>query len=384
MASLMDRDPWSWSISDVTNFFVQRHADEAVAEMQSVSLPPPEILTAKFAEEGITGAVLLTVVDSEYLRRSLKIKAAGPRAAVLHCIRKLQAISSSYQRKSEPTVWAPPGGQPLQLSEEQLARLLELPDPVGLLRELMAAKGLARAQTTDEPMQLDEVPFTSANLIDPEPHARANETLTESKDGKKRRRLDLTAAATNENERDAFKLDDINRFLPSRKIPIDDIFFGDTAVGEECGPMTVDHPLYIHEGFDDKDIDNQNFQYINHNTQAGVADYISSKLQRFMHTQEEVTITRHQKHAVVMYPYRAGVQARRTTAPHYDRRGRILLSGTRSAMVIQQRATARNESYEPMYVATRENEALIESGADDKGYNQEQAAELAGEHYHLL
>jgi hypothetical protein len=37
-----------------------------------------------------------------------------------------------------------------------------------------------------------------------------------------------------------------------------------------------------------------------------------------------------------------------------------------------------------MYVATRENEALIESGADDKGYNQEQAAELAGEHYHLL
>lgn len=398
MASLMDRDPWSWSVSDVTNFFMQRHANKAVvAEMPGVGLPPPEILTANFAEERMTGAVLLTAVDTEYLRRRLKIKSLGPRAAVIHCIEKLRAISPAYKRRNEPTVWTPPGGEPLQLSEEQLARLLELPDPIGPLRELLAAKALVTVQETGEPMQLDEVPSTLPNEIASEPNVRPNETLTESKNGKKRRRLDLTAAVTNENVRDTvdrdvtnkigrdtFELDDLERLLPARKLPVDDIFFGDTAVGEECGQMAIDHPLYIHEGSDDKDIDDQNFQYINPNHQVGAACYIASKLRRFMHTQEEVIITRHQKHAVVMYPYRVGVQAQRTTPPHYDRRGRILFAGTRSAMVVQQRVVAGTESDEPTYAVTRENEALIESGAGDKGYNQEQAAELAGEHDHLL
>jgi SNF2 family DNA or RNA helicase len=398
MASLMDRDPWSWSVSDVTNFFMQRHANKAViAEMPGVSLPPPETWTANFAEERMTGAVLLTAVDTEYLRRRLKIKTLGPRAAVMHCIEKLRAISPAYKRRNEPTVWTPPGGEPLQLSEEQLARLLQLPDPIGPLRELLAAKALVTVQETGEPMQLDEVQSTPANAIAPEPHVRPNETLTESKDGKKRRRLDLTVAVTNENVRDTvdrddtdkvgrdnFELDDFERLLPARKLPVDEVFFGDTAVGEECGQMAIDHPLYIHEGSDDKDIDDQNFQYINPNIQVGAACYIASQLQRFMHTQEEVTTTRHQKHAVVVYPYRVGMQVQRTASPHYDRRGRILFPGTRSAMVVQHRVVAGTESDEPTYAVTRENEALIESGAGDKGYNQEQAAELAGEHDHLL
>jgi SNF2 family DNA or RNA helicase len=246
-------------------------------------------------------------------------------------------------------------------------------------------------------MQLDEVQSTPANETAPEPNVRPNETMTKSKDGKKRRRLDLTATVTSEDARDAFErgdinkvardaftLDDIERLLPARKLSVDRIFFGDTAVGEECGPMAIDHPLYIHEGSDDTDIDDQNFQYVNPNIQMGAAGYVASKLQRFMHAQEEATITRHQKHAVVAYPYREGMQAQRATPPHYDRRGRILFGGTRSAMVIQQREVAGTQSGEPTYVVTRENEALIESGAGDKGYNQEQAAELAGEHDHLL
>ena len=397
MASLMDRDPWWWSITDVTNFFMQRHADQAMVNMPGVSLPPPELLTAKFAEEGITGAVLLLEVDAEYLRRRLKIKTLGARSAVVHCIAKLRAISSTYQRRNEPTVWAPPGGEPLQLNEEHIARLLELSDPIGTLRELLAAKALAIAQETGEPMQLDEVQSTPANETAPEPNVRPNETMTKSKDGKKRRRLDLTATVTNEDARDAFErgdinkvardaftLDDIERLLPARKLSVDRIFFGDTAVGEECGSMTIDHPLYIHEGSDDTDIDDQNFQYVNPNIQVGAAGYVASKLQRFMHAQEEATMTRHQKHAVVAYPYREGVQAQRATPARYDRRGRILFGGTRSAMVIQQHDVAGTQSGEPTYVVTRENEALIESGAGDKGYNQEQAAELAGEHDHLL
>ena len=387
MASLMDRDPWSWSISDVANFFVQRHADKAMADMPGVSLPPPEVLTANFTQEQVTGAVLLCGVDQHIVRRLFKIRALGPRAAVMHCIEKLRAISATYKSRHEQQVWATPTtrqDQPLQLDEEHIARLLELPDPIGALRELLAAKALAAAQETGEPMQLDDVQSTLANNIPPEPNVRPNETLAESKDGKKRRRLNLTAAVAEEVPRDILKLVNTKHPHPDRKLPIDEIFFGDTAVGRECGPMTVDDPLYIHEGSDNKDFDAQTFQYVNPNVQPGLARYVNSALQRFMYTQEEVDITRNQRHAVAMYPYRAGMQAQQNTGPRCDRRGRILFDGTRSAMVIHSRAVAVTEFDEPTYVATRENEALVESGANDKGYNQAQAAELAGEHDHLL
>lgn len=385
MASLMDRDPWSWSISDVTDFFMQHHADKAVAtDMPGISLPPPETLTAKFAQEEITGAVLLSAVDHRFVRRRLKIEALGPCAAVVHCIEKLRAMSPAYKRRNEPTVWAPPGGEPLQLGEEQIARLLELPDPVGLLRELLEAKAHAAPQETGEPMQLDEVQPNPATETDPGPNVRRNEVLTKSKDGKKRRRLDLTTAVTNEVAHDTVEPDDFKRLLPAFKLPIDNIFFGDTAVGKECSPMTIGHPFVVHEDSDNNDIDDKNFQYINTNVQPGVAAYVSSMLQRFMHAQEEVTITRHQKHAVAMYPYRVGMQGQRTTTLHHGRRGRIAFNGTRSAMVIHQRVVACSEPSEPTYIATRENEALVQSGAGDKGYDQAQAAELVGEHDHLL
>jgi SNF2 family DNA or RNA helicase len=386
----MERDPWQWSTSDATNFFMQRHADKAIdAEMQGISLPPPHVLTARFAEERVTGAVMLLGFDPAALRHNFKIESLGQITAVMHCVEKLRAISLKYQRRNESTTWTQVVAKPMQLSAEEISRILDLPDPIGSFRELLAANAPATTEATGEtigePMQLDDAQSTSAKEIEPNPNVRPNEVLSESKDGKKRRRLDLTATLdTSKASPDQFSPDDIGRLLPARKLPIDNLFFGDTAVGKDCGPMMIDHPLYIHEGSDNKDIDGQNFQYINFKIQVGAAGYVSSKLQRFMQAQEEVATTRREKHAVIMYPYRVGMQAQRTTAPYYDRRGRILLTGTRSALVIQQRDVAGTESDGPTYMATRENEALIESHAGDKGYNQEQAAELAGEHDHLL
>jgi SNF2 family DNA or RNA helicase len=399
MASFLERDPWSWSAADVGNFFLQRHVHEVVnAEMPGVSLPRPEDLTAKFDEEQVTGAVLLTAVDHDFLRSSLNIKTLGPRAAVMHCIEKLREFSPGYKRRHESTALVPAFAE---LSEEPVTRLLDLPDPIGYLRELPAAKAFATAQEAGEPMQLDDVPSTPAEEARPEPNVRPNEVLSANKDGKMRRRLDLTVAAPNEvardtlgrgntskPARDSFDLDDIGRLLPARKLPIDDIFFGDAAVGSELGPVIIDHPLFVREDsdYDITEEKNKNFQYINSDIQVGAAGYISSKLQRFMLGREEFATTRHQKDAVVMYPYRKTMQAQRTTAPHYDRRGRILFSGgTRSALVFQQRGVAGTASGKRAYdMATRENEALIESGADNKGYSQELAAGLAGEYDHLL
>jgi transcriptional regulator ATRX len=390
MASLMARDPWSWSISDVIEFFMQRHADQAInADMPGISLPPPNLMTAKITEQQVTGAVLLIGINPHSIRHNLEIKALGHVTAVMYCIEKLRATSPGYQRRHESTALAPVVAE---LSEEPaIARLLDLPDPIGRLQELLAAKALATAQEAGERMELDDVQHTPTEEARPQPNARPNEVLSASEDGRMRRRLDLTVAAPSEVARDTLGRDNISKptrdtLLPARKLPIDDVFFGDTAVGMECGPLTIDHPLFVPEDsvFNDTEEHKKPFQYVNSDIEFGAARFISSKLRRFMLGREELTITRRQKDAVVMYPYRKTMQAQGATATHYDRRGTISFSGgTRSALLFQQRDVAK--SGKPAYdVATRENGALIESGADDKGYSQELAAGLAGEYDHLL
>lgn len=405
MAPLMDRDPWDWSIQDVTAFFIHRHARQAMDEMPGVNLPVAGELTTKLSYEGVTGAVLLLAVDAEFLRRRCKITSLGPRAAVLHCINKLQAISPKYQSRNKPTVWtaAIPQDEPLYLDEDKVAELIvKLLVPGGRLLQLLASQAGLSPQPTDaqvatgDPMQLDEAQPTSTTTptvdtvepTNPVDSARPNETLVESKDGKKRRRLDLSTTVKEAPlDTQTFDADDIGRNLPERKLPVDEMFFGNTAMGRELGPLQINHPLYVHEGSDQKEYNEKNFQYFNFDLHLGMAAHVGSQMQRFMYSYERKDITRHRKDAVAVFPYRHGLQAERTKeAPQYDRRGRIVLGGLRSAMVVQQRSPAEpsnDDSEENACIAVRENEALIERTND---YSPAQAAELSGdgEFDHLL
>jgi SNF2 family DNA or RNA helicase len=394
MASIMDRDPWTWTIADAIAFFTDRHARSALAEMPGLNLPPPDQFTAHFDDEGVTGMVLLSSVDHDFLRRRCKVSKLGPRAAVINCINKLRAISVGYKSRDEPTIWPTPAqqGDPMQLDDEALERLVvKLLVPGGRLIQLLASQlapalGVAQVQPAGEPMQVDEVQPAIANAPAPitSDHTRPNESLVETKDGKKQRRLDLFVPIKQVETisiSQAFSPGDLELSLPGRKLPVDNIFFGNTKMGEECGPLKIDHPLYVHEGFNEKDFDEKNFQYINLNLHLGVAGYVGARLQRSLYLQDETELSRHKRYAVARYPYGLGLQAEGTNeAIQYGRRGRITFKGTRSAMVVQCRA-AIDENLEDPCIAARENETILANGGEEYDVDQ---ADLSAEHEHLL
>lgn len=400
MASIMDRDPWSWTVSDVTQFFASHHARSAIAEMPGVELPPPEQLSSNFVNEGVTGAVLLLSVDDFFLRSHCSILTLAPRAAVMHCINKLRAVSLRYKSRNDPIVWAAPSQQSEQIvvSEESLEKLVDKPlVPEGRLDQPLAHRSaptfeVSHDQAISEPMQLDEMQPTAAGTSIPvsTERAQSNVVAVKAQQGKKPRRLDPSAisqAASQSTSRvsQVFGHEDIERFLPRQKLPIDEIFFGRTTLGQECGTVEIDHPLYVHEGSNIKEFDDKTFQYVNRDLQPGIAAYISSKVRRSLLDRETSTVMRHERHAVATYPYGAGLQAERTKHPtQYGRRGRILFGGSRSAFMVRRRTAIDSDDIEHTgdpYITTRENEFILESGADEKGYGQ---VELSSEHEDLL
>ncbi|KAM0704758.1 hypothetical protein Q7P35_007544 [Cladosporium inversicolor] len=397
MASIMDRDPWTWNTSEVREFFVNRHAEQAIAEMPGATLPPPASFTGHFVNNGITGAILLTAVDNDFLLDPCRIMMLRQRAAVMHCIKKLRAISPGYRSQDQLTVWSTATQQqkPAQLDDEQLVKLFfDKLVPGGRLAQLVATHlalvpAAAQIQSTGEPMQLDEVQPAAPNIPTPvtSDQVRANESIVETKDGKKKRRLDLSATIQQvPKSSQAFSSDDAQLALPRHKLPIDEIFFDGTTLGKECGAVKIDHPLYIHEGSDIQEFDEKNFQYINPDLHLGASEYVASRLQRSMYTQEETTLSRQERHAVAVYPYSTGLKLDRTQQTiNYGRRGRIMFGGTRSAMLVKFRTAAgpkagSEDDAEASCIATRENETILVSGAD----NYEARAEISGEHEHLL
>jgi SNF2 family DNA or RNA helicase len=397
MASIMDRDPWAWNASDVKDFFMSRHAEQATAEMPGANLPPPASLTEHLVNEGITGAILLSEVDHDFLRNRCKIAMLAQRAAVMHCIKKLRAISPGCKSQDQLTIWPTPAElqPPIQLTEEQLERLfVEKLVPGGRLAQFVASHlalvpAVAQVQAGGQPMQLDEVQPTAPGFPTPvtSDQMRPNESIVETKDGKKKRRLDLSATIQQAPKASQdFGSGDAELTLPGRNLPIDEIFFDGTATGNECGAMKIDHPLYIHEGSDIPEYDPKNFQYVNPDLHLGVSQYVSSKLQRSMFTQEETTLSRHGRYAVAMYPYATGLKLDRTQQTiQYGRRGRIMFGGTRSAMLVKFRAAAgpeggSDDDSEASCIATRESEIVLATGADE--YDAGEG--LSGEHEHLL
>jgi SNF2 family DNA or RNA helicase len=397
MASIMNRDPWTWTVKDTIEFFA-RHARSAMVEMPNGNLPPVAQITANFVAEQVDGATLLSYVDDNFLRESCRITTLGQRAAVYHCINKLRAISPGYKAASGPTIWPAikQPSEPVEVNEELLEKLAaKLLVPGGRLVQLLAGSHAAPVtavnqllQTASEPMQLDKIqPSIPNTLISDE--ARPYEVLVKGKDGKKRRRLDL-AAINKEGVSisQAFSPDDNKLSLPARRFPIDNVFFGDTAFGKERGPMKVDHPLYVHEGSNDEEFDERNFQYINIDLHLGVSAYVGARLQRSMLTHDEVVLSRPEGYAVAKFFYPTGLQAERTKeVAQYGRHGRITFGGTRSALLVQRRAAidqsvaVDDDDFEDPWMATRENEAILSSGVETHGVDQ---ADLSGEHEHLL
>lgn len=410
MAPFTQKDPWLWSANDVAEFF-RSYAPRTVAQLPGLKLPPSQQFTDTLVEQEVTGATLLLIVDDDFLIKHCNVTTAGTRAAVVYCIDKLKAGSDGFKSRNDPIIWeAPEDDEPMQLGQEQPVsgpdRSTEAANPAQTSElsasrdrplQPLAARGSQTAQelqassVTGESMQIDTVSSVTApqSTQGVGGNPRPVETLVEGQDGRKRRRLNLALvseqaifakdATVTENRTTAFDAPDRDFYLPTEKLPIDRVFFGDTAVGSECGPLQIKDPRYIKVGPDPED-----YEFIGVQGHSGVANYIDSQWRRFMHTRDETSQHPHDEGSTVRFPYRVNLQADKTMEPaQYGRRGRILFSGVRSAVVIQQNQPSHDQ-VDSSVVAVREDEALLESGARELGFSKEQIAELDGPYRHLL
>jgi hypothetical protein len=105
----------------------------------------------------------LLSINPDSLCRCFAVNSFARVLTVTYCVENLREMSPRDQRRNAPT-WAPAAAKPVQLSEEPaIAHLLELPDPIGRLQELLAAKALATAHEAGERMQLDDEQSTTAH-----------------------------------------------------------------------------------------------------------------------------------------------------------------------------------------------------------------------------
>lgn len=383
MASIMDRDPWLWSVHDVAEYF-RRYASQAAAQLPGVSLPPVDSFTNKLIEEEITGAVLMLDVDDEFLFKHCNVSKKGPRTAVLHSIRKLKAQSVKFKSQDDPMDWAEPSlpaDDSMQL--DTTSHRADLPAATNTSALAGNAKApeldVAPANTNNKhPVATVSTESTTEDLI------RSGEQLVEDQSVKKRRRLNLSAITQVPTATETVvDVADFQAFLPANKRTVNDIFFGDVAVGQEFGQLQITDPNFVHEAGDE-----DNFQYINSQMQLGLAHCTSSQLRHFFLAPDQSLLLRNERPAKATFPYRAGLQATNSGAfPEYGRHGRISYDGWRSVMVVQHapgRLTELEGSEQEAFVAIRESEAVLQSGAHELGFGADDAAILDGEHGHLL
>lgn len=358
----MDGDPWWWNVQDVTDFF-HRHAEDSIRDLPNSRLPSPDHFTAVLAENEVSGAILLTAVDTGFLREDCGIKSLATRSAVIHCIRRLQARSSGFRGRNGDTESGAPASA--VLTPTTAAAPSSAPSPA--------------------------VDSVGDNV-------RAGETQVEDERGRKRRRLDLSGSASEARpgaeaaeKTVSSDKDDTDGNLPPRKVPIDEVFFGKTAVGKELVQIPPTHPAFIDEN--PMDFESANFQFVSDTSNESVAAYVHARMRRFLSGREDISVERDGREAFIRYPYRIQLASARVTRldgsvaspAHYTARGMIKFDSERTAMVVRAASMGTLASRaDDRLVATREPEVLLKGGAFFDGYTAEHAALLQGEYSYLL
>lgn len=401
MAPFIRQDPWLWSVNEVGDFF-KSYAHQALAELPGARLPPLPQFTDTLIKQEITGAFLMLYVDRDFLSKHCNVTKFAAQNAVVFCIDKLKANSDKFKSRDAPITWeeSTTYGEPMQLDAEQTVsgvdRSLETGQPAQSNGDLtvshdepvqpLAAKSAEASKEkqaparVDEPMQLDDAqPATtqpSAHNIGE--NARPQETIVNGPGGKKRRHLNLIAVTPKPAIESGPA--DYELYLPEDEQPIDKVFFGNTLVGNECGPLQITDTRFVN-----LDDGGENFEFIGFKSHAGLAQYIDSQWRRFSYTREEEPLRRRKLDATARFPYHAGLQAGRSSELHqYDSRGRILFGGSRSALVFQHNKPDALDTKENPIIAVREDQALLRSGARELGFSNEQMAQLDGPSGHLL
>ncbi|KAL4919435.1 P-loop containing nucleoside triphosphate hydrolase protein [Aspergillus aurantiobrunneus] len=208
-------DPLDWTVDEVVNFLCHNPETPWSKSNSSIPRPNPVSFENSLRSNLITGEVLLQDVDKEALRDDLGLKALGHRSSVLLAIRFLQQRSPKLQAsKSEVPL---PLQSPLQpLPRPQHATIVYsspvptagpntpslnsptstsiIPQPLNVGNEDVDEDNIAQTDPEANSHTIRE--FSDKQLNRSRPH----EQIVVDKNGKKRRRLNLSSSVGSRND----------------------------------------------------------------------------------------------------------------------------------------------------------------------------------------
>ncbi|KXT15355.1 hypothetical protein AC579_10437 [Pseudocercospora musae] len=314
----MDTNPWLWDVQKVANFFRYDSAD-CLSDMPNARLPDTDQLAVILEENDVAGSVLLSgVVDTAFLKEECGVKSLGMRSAVIHCITKLKSLAATFENQAEPVV----------------AGAATAPDTP---KSIAAQPQQDQAQEQQQEPIREALPSFNGNVGE---HVRAGELEVQDGNGRKRRKLGLMESAKPRSGPAAYFSD--------YSLPIDSLFYGSTAIGEEIknAASAVDSAIYVNKVDVDKDrgLSETNFSFQDNNKLPGEIQYVYRQTRYMMQSAEQREVTRRGRDAIAITPYREYLQPE---------------NKARSATVV--------EIMDDDAIAVKENAAYLASGVDYGG-----------------
>lgn len=311
-------------MEDVLHFFKDR-AQSYITDLPHGRLPRLDSFLPALEDNDIDGAILLTQVDTDTLKRDLGVASAGVRGVVLRCIQKLRQESIRY-------------------ATDQSSQALQLPTPTAI----------QSSPATEAPQQVASPVELSAERTCP------GEVQIQDAHGKKRRKLNLTQLVLVQKE----LLNPEQIFTAAKTIAtanqgyfgdsaflVDDLFYGNTKEGQEIGELHPDGEVMVLPEHLQNDAADQNYEFTLQNKSVGEAHYVYKQMRHFMINGEIVDTERNGRAASAFAPYREG------------------LASSRSATVVQ----FRPGNNEP--VAIKENFEHLGTGHTPNNYAQQNPGE---------
>ncbi|KAF7189897.1 Protein CHROMATIN REMODELING 20, partial [Pseudocercospora fuligena] len=295
----------------VANFFRYDAAD-CLSDMPNARLPDTDHLAAILEENDVAGSVLLSgVVDTAFLKEECGVKSLGMRSAVIHCITKLKSLAATFANQAEAAATAPDTPKSIAAQPQQ-----------------------DNAQEQQQEPVREALPSFNGSVGE---HVRAGELEVQDGDGRKRRKLNLVEPAKPRSGPAAYFSD--------YSLPIDSLFYGSTAIGEEIKEVGsgVDSAIYVNKVDLEKDrsLSETNFSFQEPNKLPGECQYIYRQMRYMMQSAEEREVVRRGRKAIAITPYREHLQPE---------------NKARSATVVRM--------IEDDAIAVKENAAFLASGVD--------------------
>ncbi|TKA78522.1 hypothetical protein B0A49_05123 [Cryomyces minteri] len=318
-------DPWDWTVEQVVHRFCKSR-DLWEEGMPRAKLPASEQLEQNLIANDIDGPALLLDMDKETLKSEFNIKSIGQRSAFMWAVNKLRSISLKYQSQHSVLASQPHfiGAVEPDTPRPSSHHLGFLDSPAVALNQPVRQPPLFQPKPVNQQAVFGAAAETAEDGLNA--RVRPGESLIEDEGGRKRRKLVLNTqpssqlqAAQNE---DIPKVNDglevevnkkakastgvsfacpmANTFFGDTKIPIDEVFYGKTRLGQAIvleGQGLPQNP--------------SNAEGISFNSvsqiSCGDRQYVYKQMHHFLANSERLGVERNGKQMIAILPYRDGL-----------------------------------------------------------------------------